>query len=808
MVALLRVAVVAAVVAASAMVTASVVAPVSASAAGPPAGTLTSFPLDATLPAGKVDIAVGSDGALWVTVPKPAGATSSIRRMSTDGTVTTFTDPDIRFPTSIAAGPDGALWFTDTVTNAIGRITTAGSVSSFSKLGIDVDHIIAGPDGAMWFGSPDTFPGTIGRITMDGVMTEVALPPATYVVDLTVGPDAAIWYVGVRYAHDGNEYSIGRVTTNGVVTVVATPRLTYPTSITAGPDGALWVADGIKGSLERVATDGDITSFVRPGLWAASDVTAGPDGALWVTTFEGQLVGRMTTGGDFSSFGSGETDIGYAITAGPGGALWFTASSPSAAFVNRIQALGPPSPPQSVAAIAGTGSATVTWSPPGADGGSPVTGYTVTATPGGATCSWVAGPRTCVVSGLSTTGSYEFFVTATTAQGEGTASQLSNTVRPRAGAGYHPIAPTRVLDSRTTTGGWSGPLRAGFNGRPLVLDPAVVPASATAVIMNVTVTGSTDPSYLSVWPAGAERRPDSSSLNFAPSQTIANQVTVEVGSGHAVQFATAGGQTDVVADVVGWFDDGSGGAGGGGGGAGGWYHAITPTRALDSRLDPGPWAGPLTAGSPRDLALPMVPADATAVIANITVTGSTADSYLTVWPTGIAQPGISNLNFATGQTIPNLAVVPLGVDHKIRFATNTGSTDVVVDVAGWFSPTAGGKFHAVFPVRVLDDRFGVGLLGPWGNDESRTLTIVPPMPADATGLVANVTATNPTAGSFVTIFPAGQPLPTASNLNFGPGITIPNLVMTPIGTDHGVALHNTWGTVDLVADAVGYYAPT
>lgn len=70
--------------------------------------------------------------------------------------------------------------------------------------------------------------------------------------------------------------------------------------------------------------------------------------------------------------------------------------------------------------------------------------------------------------------------------------------------------------------------------------------------MNVTVTGTTDRSYLSVWPAG-QARPTVSSLNWQPGWTIPNSVTATVGSGGNIRAFNNRGQTEVIADVAGWY---------------------------------------------------------------------------------------------------------------------------------------------------------------------------------------------------------------------------------------------------------------
>ena len=70
--------------------------------------------------------------------------------------------------------------------------------------------------------------------------------------------------------------------------------------------------------------------------------------------------------------------------------------------------------------------------------------------------------------------------------------------------------------------------------------------------------------------------------------------------------------------------------------------------------------------------------------------------------------------------------------------------------------------------------------------------------------MVNVTVTNPTASSYLTVWPSGQPLPLASNLNFAAGATVPNLAFVPLGSDGRIAIFNLLGTVDVIVDIVGY----
>jgi hypothetical protein len=127
------------------------------------------------------------------------------------------------------------------------------------------------------------------------------------------------------------------------------------------------------------------------------------------------------------------------------------------------------------------------------------------------------------------------------------------------------------------------------------------------------------------------------------------------------------------------------------------------------------------------------------VVLNVTVTGTSGGSYLTVWPAGVARPTASNLNWTTGQTVANRVIVPVGSSGQVSFYNFSGSADVVVDVGGWFTDSSnasatGAQYVALSPARICDTRAarsGVsanqcdhngsapGTLGP-GGDGHRT----------------------------------------------------------------------------------------
>ncbi|MFN8037901.1 MAG: FG-GAP-like repeat-containing protein [Acidimicrobiales bacterium] len=380
-----------------------------------------------------------------------------------------------------------------------------------------------------------------------------------------------------------------------------------------------------------------------------------------------------------------------------------------------------------------------------------------------------------------------------------------------AGDLFHPLAaPTRILDSRPApeqVGPFATPWGPGTTREVQVAGVGGVPADATAVTLNVTVTGTSAASFLTVWPTGTPR-PTASNLNWAAGQTIANAVTVKVGAGGAVSVFNPSGSTQVIVDVVGWYDRSGTGAG---------YTALTPARVLDSRPPPeqvGAYGTPWGAGTDRDVQVAGVggvPADAEAVVANVTVTGTTAESFLAVYPDGASRPTASSLNWRPGTTIANAVTIKVGAGGKVRAFNNAGSAQVLIDVVGWFRSGSGDGFHPVSPVRFQDSRPApeqVGAYGsPWAQGTTRTVAVstAGAVPAEAKAVLANVTVTATSAESFLSVWDTGAARPTASNLNWRPGTTIANAVTAKVGAGDTISVFNNSGAVHVIADAAGWY---
>ncbi|MFL6166881.1 MAG: hypothetical protein ACJ710_11380, partial [Ornithinibacter sp.] len=158
-----------------------------------------------------------------------------------------------------------------------------------------------------------------------------------------------------------------------------------------------------------------------------------------------------------------------------------------------------------------------------------------------------------------------------------------------------------------------------------------------------------------------------------------------------------------------------------------------------------------------------------------------------------------------GQTVANLVTVALGAGNRVTLYNSAGTVDLVADLAGYYTPDAGAGFTAVSPVRVLDTRTGVGAPTAKVGAGGTVSVTIPGLPAGATAVTMNVTATRPTATSFVSVYPGGTARPGASTLNVVAGQTVANLVTVALGAGNRVTLYNSAGTVDLVADLAGYY---
>jgi 5'-nucleotidase len=349
------------------------------------------------------------------------------------------------------------------------------------------------------------------------------------------------------------------------------------------------------------------------------------------------------------------------------------------------------------------------------------------------------------------------------------------------------VGPTNVLEVKVT----------GVGGVPA--------AGVAAVAINVTATNADRAAFVTVYPCGTRRQV--SVLNIAAGETVAATTIAPVSAtGTVCLFANS--PVDLVADVTGWFATGSS------------FRALDPQRLFDTRGGQSPDAlsnvakakvGPTNVLEVKVTGLGGVPASGvSAVSLNVTATDAAGTAFVTVFPCG-ARNLVSNLNVVPGDISSNSVTVPVSATGTVCFFANA-PVDLLADVNGWFA--TGNGFTAVGPQRLLDTRRGESpaavltvAKAKVGGDyvlEARVTGLAGLTPATGlTSVVLNVTATNPEAAGYVTVFPCGT-RPATSSLNFATGQTVANSVITKVSATGSVCFASSVDT-DLVVDIHGWF---
>jgi hypothetical protein len=223
---------------------------------------------------------------------------------------------------------------------------------------------------------------------------------------------------------------------------------------------------------------------------------------------------------------------------------------------------------------------------------------------------------------------------------------------------------------------------------------------------------------------------------------------------------------------------------------------ITPTRLFDTRP-----SGPRPAGSTYRLDVgSTVPPSARAITMNVTVANPGGSGYVTVFPCADGRPTASNVNMTAGLTVPNLVTVGLGSTRAVCFFTSVAS-DLIADLAGWYERGGGAGFKPQNPARLFDTRSGSAV----GTNATYIFDLGSRVSASTTAIAMNVTAVEPSAGGYITVYPCDSGQPTASNLNFVRGQTIANSVVVKVGASRRICFFSSAAT-DLLADLSGIYA--
>ena len=236
------------------------------------------------------------------------------------------------------------------------------------------------------------------------------------------------------------------------------------------------------------------------------------------------------------------------------------------------------------------------------------------------------------------------------------------------------FAPARLLDTRDGAG---LPVAAGSVNSIPVAGVHGVPATASAVVLDVAADQPSAAGFLTVYPCGSPT-PLASNLNYTAGTTIAARVDSAIGAdGTVCVFSSKA--THVVVDVEGAYDASD---------IATLLADFTPMRLLDTRDGTG---SPATGGTVTEIAITGTPGMplATAVVSlDIAADHPAADGFLTVYPCGAPTPLASNLNYTADTTIAGAATVAIGTGGKVCVFTSA-TTHLVIDVTATYAGAVG-----------------------------------------------------------------------------------------------------------------------
>ena len=346
--------------------------------------------------------------------------------------------------------------------------------------------------------------------------------------------------------------------------------------------------------------------------------------------------------------------------------------------------------------------------------------------------------------------------------------------------------------------------------------------------------------YLTVYPTGTNP-PTASSLNYAPGMTIPNLVTATLGSGGAIDILSSSANVNIVVDVEGYYEPSTSSTSSS---ANKFTPLPVPVRVLDTRCAMSPLPAGVSISYCSSLpsannqisapkakgyikvevaGLGNIPLSATAVSLVVTAAGPSSGGYLTVFPAGSSTtpPETSNVNFHEGIASADSVTVAVGTGGYIYIYNSAGTaTNVIVDVNGYFS-SSGYVLTPSSPVRICDTRslspgdVSSGVSGQCANTGTPLtssggpitvqVTGIAGIPSTAKAVVANITVVNTTESGYLTAWAAGATQPTTSNINWGKGQVMPNMVISTLNSSGQMDIYCS-SQANIIVDVVGWYS--
>lgn len=419
------------------------------------------------------------------------------------------------------------------------------------------------------------------------------------------------------------------------------------------------------------------------------------------------------------------------------------------------------------------------------------------------------------------------------------------------GLGYTAITPCRVADTRLdargrlTPSGASRDLQVIGTGQQFATQGGTpggcsVPVGAAAAEVTITAVGPVGSGFLRAFPTGTQST-TSTFLSYSTGQSVSNTGTLALAAGSSanLRIQNFAGASDFVVEIQGYFQL----AGGSG------YAPVLPCRVVDTRIQPSRptvinETGTFAPGNQRSFQVsgsggPQfaaqggvangcgIPAGTTAVELSITAVGPSGNGFVRAFPHGQSAPNATFLSYSAGEGVTNTGTVTLtGTDSGVDLSVlNLGaSTNIVIDVFGFFIPRAGSRYIPVTPCRVLDTRTaGVAFVpkrvrslqvggrfvgfASQGASNPKGCRVA----ESAQAVEVSLTAVTPASTGFLRAAPAGSGrVPDATVLNYVAGKSVTNTASLPLGEfgRHDLNLQNLTGATNLVIDVLGYFAAT
>jgi hypothetical protein len=363
--------------------------------------------------------------------------------------------------------------------------------------------------------------------------------------------------------------------------------------------------------------------------------------------------------------------------------------------------------------------------------------------------------------------------TAALARAERTGRDAALPAPSAAASRYVPLAPVRIVDTRT-----DAPGRRPDNSQLVVDFADRLPPGTTAVAINVTAAGPGADGYLAAGPCG--RPINASTVNFTRLTERAAMTVSPLGDDGRICVANRG-DTDVIVDLQGAFVDDTAAAG---------FTPLAQNRRLvDTRAT----------GRSRVLVVP-TPPGATAVAVNLTVVNADTPGFLRATPCG-STVDVSSVNYQAVEAVAGSAYVTTSAQGTICVETSTPA-DVIVDLTGQFGD-GGLSYVPVAPTRMLDTRNAVGGWSPiHGPGQTLDIRVAPP---EARAVIGTLTIVNPTRAGFLVAHACG-PLPPTASVNAAGGLALANSLTTGVSSDGRLCVYADPMTHSLF-DATGWWIP-